>query len=361
MAAMMFIRTAKVKIDALKLPGDWKLRLADPRVQELADSFATVPLLQRPGIRKDREIIWGRDRLAACHLAGHGKIDVDIWECTDDELRVAELTENARRRAGNRDQLVAELVAELARQHRRDERESAEEAAENPMDAFEPGGGGGFSDRNKVLRSEEPTKAEKAAARKAAAKLLGTTPAAVKQAELRAKAVEEAAPAVEEPAAPGAAVAAALKEIDGLLVAAQKRITKLTQDEPELSVRFTPSFPKTRLQEAAAYLRDMSPASECAYCKGVPSEQPKCDPCKASGWLTRGQLKDVPAELRVTGEGAAIYVRGELVRTSALSVSAPTERPPMRAVPKPGRRGQRAVVVDDAGRETEVEIPREEG
>lgn len=112
---MKHIGLKEIRIDSLRLPGDWTRRLASDHVKELARSLDEVPLLQAPGVRKDTlQILWGRDRVAASHLRGDARIMVNVWDCTDLEALWACDTENAFRRAPDleaRRRLIARALA----------------------------------------------------------------------------------------------------------------------------------------------------------------------------------------------------------------------------------------------------------
>jgi hypothetical protein len=159
--------TKFVKVSALGLPGDWKARLKDKRVQkELAPSIeATGGLIDLPVVRtnvKPAKVLSGADRLAALSFLGRAhRVEVRTVECDDLEARRIEASANAHRRQ-DRDAWMAKLVA------------IEEDAARAKV-------------VEEVIASEAPRaeKPKKGKAYETVAAESGTTPAAVKQAAYR--------------------------------------------------------------------------------------------------------------------------------------------------------------------------------
>lgn len=318
-------RLSTVALSSLNLPGDWKHRLSSERVRAMA---ASGDILQPPGIRAaDRSLIFGGDRLAALHV--RGETDVEVWliDCTEAEAARMRIVENLHRRADNQDALKDQLVAlEL--------RLAAERAT-----LVEPTGSVTSETNGADLLPDtdlhrRPKKSARGLAREAAAAAAGTTPEAIRSAEKReaARAKEAAqsigapqataenaeSPPSPPPAVPGLEVATALDEIDRHLKAALASITRLAKAHPEMTERFPLGTLKWTLRETAASLRACAPAAGCAYCKSWPTELPNCGACKGSGWLTKDQERDIPAELLVTGEAEGIFVGGEFVTLAEL-------------------------------------------
>lgn len=308
-----------VTIMDLRLPGDFKARLASEGVRQLADSG---DILQPPAIRKaDSSVIFGGDRLAAQHLRGAQQAEVWVVDCTEDEAEEMRLVENLHRRAENKDHLKTALLRLAER------RVAARLASEQQLP---PTAGD-----NAAPRKPGRPKTEKGIAREEAAVAAGTTPEAIRKAEQRSEAAtcgdvhpgadvfhpEGHAPPVAPP--PGADIAEKLDAIDRLLVQATGLVTKLAKEHPELVERFQVQGLKFALQrEVAPGFRAMRPFRICAYCKEVPSELPLCGACKGSGWMTADQLRDIPVELLVGGERAGIFMDGKFVTLAQLAAAA---------------------------------------
>lgn len=297
--------TRAVRIDRLALPGDWKARLA--RLQDSAADLDKTPRLQRPGLRADgKTIIYGRDRIAAAHLHGDKTVECDLWQCTDAEAERAELVENLRR-PEDQDALKAALVDWERRQL----------APAKVTNCY-------VSDAPKL--GKPVAGEEKGPARAAVAAQLGTTPAAIKQAEYRErKAAREAeeAPAVEETAAMetwGVVVSAsALKsaaltqgyidEMDALLRRVVAAVTKGQETLPEtVAQRLELQRVRMELRAVSARLRSLRPEALCVFCKGVSRYQANCQGCGGTGFIGQEAIDRAPKELKRKGAGAGIFV-----------------------------------------------------
>lgn len=335
---MKFLRTGKVKIAALALPGDWRARLASEHVRDLARSVDELALIHRPTVRDgDNAIITGRDRIAAMHLLGHEVIDVDVFTATDHEVQLAIIVENLRRRVDNRDKLLADL-ADL---YRRFETQPAEVVVQ-PEQQSKPG------------RKKAPT----TVAREKAAAAAGVTTEAVRAAENREKArhAELTPEAAEVPAAPWADVAGALDAIDRLLVQAKTLLTKLTTAHPRQVERFPVHAARTALADATTLLRGMRPHSACPYCVKYLGGDYWCPACHGSLWITADQAAQVPKDLK---DLPAPTAGEKSVVAKAVAVSM-TESAPSPVRREPGVRKERKKKLDvrlkdEAGNETTVD------
>jgi hypothetical protein len=329
---MVRLGTRTMKLASLVMPGDFRQRLEAARVKDLAESFARVPLLQRPGVRaRDKKVIFGGDRLAALSVAGETWVEVDLWDCTDAEMAEARDTENARRR--ERDEAALRRLVE----RRAAEEEAAEEV---PWDT-----GADVSDvtngpaRAEMLQSKQlPPDAEMrrgrrktpaGRAREAVAKQAGTTPKAVKEVEQRAKAREGRIrhddtvvppPPVEthgiraddDTAAAIRLIHNSLHSIDLILRRAKTELSGflgvLEKVTAALTVQLDAQELARVLDEATRVVRGAKPSDLCVYCALVPSERKRCAACRGSGYLTADQMRSVPKELN----GTQIYVNGKL-------------------------------------------------
>ncbi|HEY7374543.1 MAG TPA: hypothetical protein VIF57_20435, partial [Polyangia bacterium] len=289
----------RVSMSLIEITDDIRARMGQPHVAELAASFdeatggepGNALWLQRKGDKY--EVVAGRDRCAALLLKGATEAPARIGDwSTPGELRRATIIENLRRRADDRDAMIAELVGQ------------AEASQDGPP-------------------WKAPSKqAAKAGARKQVARQLGITPKAVKQAEHRDKArkAEAAAPATPEarPPAPSApppietwgialddvtssqviAVQRAVDAADKHLRAAQAALTELgaTTLSSALSSRF-----KDDAHRLAANIRAARPVALCPWCKdGQEIGDGYVDACHACGgkaWVTAEQLDAAPPEL----------------------------------------------------------------
>lgn len=331
---MKFLRTGKVKIAALTLPGDWRARLASEHVRDLARSVDELALIHRPAVREDNAIITGRDRIAAMHLLGHEVIDVDVFTATDHEVQLAIIVENLRRRVDNRDKLLADL-ADL---YRRFETQPAEVVVQ-PEQQSKPG----------------RKKAATTVAREKAAVAAGVTTEAVRAAENRekARAAELTPEPADLPVAPGADVAEALDAIDRLLVQAKTLLTKLTTAHPRQVERFPVHAARTALADATTLLRGMRPHSACPYCVKYLGGDYWCPACHGSLWITADQAAQVPKDLGVSPAPAAGAKGVDHAPSPFESAPSPVRREP--GVRKERKKKLDVRLKDEAGNETTVD------
>jgi hypothetical protein len=342
-----------VAIDSLRLPGDFRARLESHNVKSLAGSGE---ILQPPAIRKeDRSVIYGGDRLAALHLRGEKETECWVYEVDEDQAEEMRLVENIHRRHDNKDFLIAKLVALRERRLTLTQDANSGQTDHPAPDAPEPG-------RPKTPRG---------LAREQVAAAAGITTEAVRSAEKRAAAADREvhddgpAPAQDSPASPGLAESLALDELDRLLMAAVKAITKLAKEFPALVERFDVAGLKWKLQrEVAPGFRAMRPQDRCLFCKRWPGVMENCPACKGGGWIVADQLNDIPKELLATGKDEGIFVEGEFVTLKALaeakvtvrdraarkamqSPAAKAARELIRTAPVPTERATRTVLEDD--------------
>jgi len=165
-----------VRLSQLKLPPDFEARLKMAHVRALAETFEDTggSPIDLPVVRMDFkpwELLSGGDRCAALVLVGRAdRILVRPVECTNLEARFLRAIPNAHRRQ-DRDQWLAELVG--AKSEQAEERRLVAEEKQRAK-----------SGSNSLLLPTRQTKAEIHAE---VARETGTTPAAVKQAEHRAR------------------------------------------------------------------------------------------------------------------------------------------------------------------------------
>lgn len=326
----------RVAIESLRLPGDWLKRLAAPHVRALADSGE---IMNPPAIRKEtREVIHGGDRLAAEHVRGQRETEVWVYsDLTDDQVAEMRDVENAFRRDTDleaRARLVARKAAAIADAPGNLLTESANSPDEAPR-------------RGRPPSPEGQARAEVAAA-------AGVSKNALEKQASREKHDDGPPPGsvirpgdVAPSATPGLAEAVALDELDRLLMAAVKQITKLAKEFPALVERFDVAGLKYQLQRVVAPgFRGMYPQGRCHYCKQVASELSRCAACKGSGWIAGCQLNDIPPELQIRGKGEGIFVEGKFVTLADLAAreSKGKKKPPSKSAAVPVDRSTRVVL-----------------
>lgn len=327
---MKFLGTKTMKIAALTLPGDWKKLLRSEEAGALSASLAHVPMLQRPGVRKsDRAVIWGRHRLAALTLAGHATAEVDLWSCTDDELATARDVENAFRRAPDADarlRLIERWTTEILR-----EREEApvRVSRDNVPEIT-----------HRAVRRPKEAKTE---ARERVAALAGVSPETLRKHEQRARKAEEKQ---HQPPAWGSdadgeeatsqtwlsrldafetwglvhlmtegfarqvvQTREAVTRLDGAFRGLLAQITGIEKAvEPAVFADLELQTLRTRLQQQASAIRAQYPVAICPWCKGFVDLMRHCRGCRGRAMVGREALDRAPAELRVGGEGAGVFV-----------------------------------------------------
>lgn len=326
---MKFTGYKHVQLSSLRFDiPDVKKRSKAAHVAELAASIRESgdDLIHAPTVRAEsRELVCGRDRIAALIMLKAKKLWVHLVDCTDAEARMLERAENAYRRPiENRDQLIAEMVA-LA---------SAQIVAESAVAARE---GGTVSPPSKH--------AVTATARKQVARAAGIKPASVKKAQQRAArkasgggpsaAAETPSTARREPMASspggydmatsgaaaggasgedvqpptldllgcddasGEAVAKfargdqeAIDRADQLLRQAQGELRKLTTCTAFQQLH-------QQVHRVASMVRAARPEFICPWCKGLPKTTvAACEPCAGLGYVSHEIAGRSPPELR---------------------------------------------------------------
>ncbi len=357
-------RTVEVQVDALILAGGWQKQLDADKVAEIAESFVSVGQLAPIAITKDRRVLWGHHRIAAAKDVGWKKIRCEIVDASSAEGTEARgIAENLHRRTvtgPERDKLRKRFIALTQPIDDVDRDVAAIQAAELPEKkrgkAALPG-----RDAQLITRSGAPKKGrpvgtgtKEVAHRKSVARAMvvteGTLRRSVKRATIAESPPEPPAPVIktheiEIPADIDNNIRILAEGLDGIenaLKTAQARVTKLVDDTAaNPSRRMDLQLLKERLKMLAAAVRDHRPASACVYCKLVPTIVETCTACKATGYLERAQLEDVPKELLIEGEGAGIFEAGQFTKLSELSGKPAT---------KSATKGKRQIaVVDEHG------------
>lgn len=319
---------------------DIAARMQQPHVAELAASrkkLAINPPLVGPG----GVLIAGRDRIAAELLNGSSAVFCHVVaEVTDEDLAEMELAENAHRRHEDRDALLARLVRLKAEKIRErgaaaPERDGSPNSAPAADDGMDPAPPPSPSKRITVqdVRKGRPV-SPTGEARREVAKLAGTTPEAVRQAERRA-AEKEQPPEPEAPRAPalnlfGLPREGRIAEIDLNAESHQQHIDELANaleqsqkwlnkaaDACNHAGSYRPEHRKRKafqndvdrllgqVRNLAGSVRGARPAALCPYGKGNCSAA--CPFCGGASYATRDQVAgQVPAELLREGADAMV-------------------------------------------------------
>ena len=298
-----------VFVSQLRLSGDIERRRKQPHVIELGDSFeatggqpAEAPIVEFHTFR----LIAGEDRIAAALNKGLLKVDVLAVSGTPEELERLALVENVRRRHGGHDDQVRRL---LAIEHPTPSETFPE--VDDDVDDDPP-----LSPR----KPGRPTTGKGEAVKNVAA-LTGKTPAAVRAAAYRSDKASEPTPPVSDDArsintlclkVPDEVKADAmgetlfLEDIVRQLVKLQGDCTRHLVPYPQL---------KERLHEASANARANMPQSVCPHCKCSKLKN-GCLACRGRGWLRVHEMKNIPPELKATGNDAVVFVEGKLTKLS---------------------------------------------
>lgn len=298
---------------SLKLEGDWRARLAEPRIKLRARSIEQIGVIHEPLVRwADKRPIAGRDRIAALVKLGHDRITVKAIDCTDEEAQAIAAAENSERRHLTPKELQAEAaktVDSLARS-----------IAESTGKKARGGGRGGSA--------KAQAEAEVAAA-------LGVKPKTLaKQRERASK--REGQPPPAEPEAPAVAPPPPIQtfgieldqawldgikehqlSLDGMLAAMANVSRHLTA----LEGAEVPKHP-ARLQEMRrmvtqlrAFIAGSKPTHLCPWCKGQQSALSGCSACTdgtaGTAIVLAHQMGSCPAELLET-DPLVYYDHGSL-------------------------------------------------
>jgi len=326
-ASYKLVSVKSIRVD---MP-DIKRRMKASHVEDLARDIRAHgdQPIHAPTVRaKTNDLVCGRDRFAATLVNGSKKLWVHIVECTDDEAKELELTENIYRRADNR----AELLARLVQLQKQKIRAEEKEATGNTV-----AGAGGAS---------RPPKHEKTVtkeARAAVARAAGVSPVAVKRAEERAAAAKaEEAEAPDETEQEGAVVYELpegfnafglivsqdeIREIENITLvlgdwdkANRRTLGHLTDIEKAGGAALAPTHAqkiRERLQAAGHAIRDAIPASLCYFCKSLDALKAACPACGGTGVVGMHGGDNVPPELKLGEPEARVAVNGKFVLVGA--------------------------------------------
>jgi hypothetical protein len=262
-------------------PGDIESRRREPHVIKLSESLTmsggepAEPIILE---HRTNRLLCGRDRFAACLLAGRTEVDARFCSGSPEALAALTEVENAYRRHSikERDDSLARLV-NLEIDTRGNFRQPA---------------------INSVKSVGRPTNPKTEAIREVA-EVTGNSESVVRKAVDKA----EQRPVVDVPDVvidtlgmeiPTKILKQTSLEKSGLtkihkqLVQLQR---ELTLSEKEVGHQYQTA--KAALHDAARAVADAMPESVCLWCKLVPAIQPKCLGCRGKGWLTVGEHRAI--------------------------------------------------------------------
>lgn len=282
----------RMKLAKIVLPGDFKARLKKPHVKALRESLAStggVPLARPVVQEKTRRAVAGMDRIAALMLAGADMVEVEIVRGAADELADLADVENAHRRHDDRD---AAIVRVLERERKRLENKTS----------------------GRVEMVQPVPRTTGGAAATTVAKKFNTTPAAVRQAEKRARVKAAPEPGPTEPEPPcidlydlpiRAAVEINARAVQVCIDAADKAMRECQAQLKRLEGTDYDGGMRQRLHGMAHTLaheiRAERPVSACPYCKAT---IPDCPTCGGRGYVAK--LHNVPPDMLLRGMRAII-------------------------------------------------------
>ena len=319
--------TKEVAISSLRLPSGWKQVLASDQAARVGKSLEHAPILQRPAIRKaDRSVIFGLHRIAAASRDGQTTVVVDVWDV--DEAEAAEMRdiENGIRRPPDVDaqqRLLDKWTADI--KGTRDDANSATPVAKLPT-AARPGRPktprGEARENLAAARGVSPGAQARADQRKAKAEEAETLPQLPESWLYRLGAFETWGVEISEDFAQ--VVVQARQAVDAVGAKLNAVLSSITaqQKEAEATVSVMLDFNGlySRLQQDAGALRSARPEALCCYCKAVPLLMRNCKGCNGLGTVGRDALANAPAELKVGGDEAGVYLKpNEFRRLSELA------------------------------------------
>lgn len=289
---MKVIGIESVRLDRLRLPGNWRKILSDDRVHKIVASRKHVGILQEPIVRaSDMRPLCGLGRIASCAVLQEEEVTVKLVECTDEEAVIVTLAENGVRThdSAKAASLEKDLLAML---------EAREPSNDPPWDG--------------VSMKRGRPKNPKIAAREMAAEASGLKPETLRMREYRDK-VKNAPPVLPaEPTAPPFRTIGRelhptfirqVAKVHEDLSSAAKRLSAALSDLTRLEKSGLPyrrdrvDRLKEDLRSLSEAFRSMRPAALCPSCKGVDDVQNECAGCATVGYITEGQVASVPSEL----------------------------------------------------------------
>lgn len=282
----------------LKAPGNLRALMESEFVKELAESIDKYGMVNPPTINKvTKEIIAGRNRVAAHFVLKRDMIEVCYVELEDLHAKALEIVENLHRR--HDPEMQAQLQYDLMRIY--EEEEKARDTAGD------------------TARDDKNTRGPKASPRrravKRAAEVTGKKTATIQRAVQRAEKKERDAKTVKASVADNPTVITFGLDIDADfllriaeiqavcdaaysgLVDAQRRLTKLRNNESPIQQSAHAALLRI-YSPAASTTKAWRPVAICPGCKLMETILPECSFCFGSGYVGEGQWKNVPRELK---------------------------------------------------------------
>lgn len=304
---MNVLRLKELRIDRLRLPGDFPKRVEEEKGKDRVRSIREHGLIHPPMVRVGtQEVVTGVSSIAALVAGGEKTVRCQLIECTDDELQILREQETLQSRKLTYEERAAAIDRYTLLLEKQEERRVVEERIRDPEAT------GRFFRRPKRV------------ARERLAETLGVTVDTVKQREYRAKKrLREIGPFDGPEEAfkrygmeltvefEDRLIAArmALKKVTGALQTAQRAMTLLKQAKLDLPETRTKRL-AAMIDEAAKWSKACKPMGLCPYCKGVPEVCNKCLSCAGSAILFHNQIDGVLPELK-NKENPVVYVQGE--------------------------------------------------
>jgi ParB-like chromosome segregation protein Spo0J len=302
------LRLKMLRIDRLKLPGDFPKRVEAEKGRDRARSIGEHGLIRPAMVRQGtQEVIIGVDDIAA--LAGLGKEDVrcEIVECTDDEvkiLRLEDALQSKHHTADERHSMKGELLILMEKQEKR---RLVEERIRDPE------GDGRHYSKLRAARASKERLAEK----------MGISMAAIHKAQARARKRLKAREEIEVPVPVKRFGMELTEAFEDRLVAARKGTQRLAghiatchrvlgemrKAKLDLPAKQMERF-EAMMDEAGNYIRNWTPIGLCPYCKGIPKLCPACPSCGGSAMYFKVQENGVLPEL-LNAKDPVVYVDGE--------------------------------------------------
>jgi hypothetical protein len=315
-----------VYVTKIRAPGDIELVRKEQLTQEIGDSYEFTggepvdPIILDASLR----LHGGKHRFAAALNKGLKHVQAIVVTGTPEEVETLALIEQTKRRKST-DAEIARLVELQHPAPAQTFPEVYDETAPFPTDdEYEAAKA---IETAPPLAPRKPGRPDegKGASIKAVAQATGKTPAAVRQAEYRARKAAEPTPPDPVQACidtmgfdvPASVLEDAqdhlslLEEMSRTLIASQGALTRFTNEHGVLLARI-----REPLHDASALVKAFMPASVCLYCKCT-KHRKGCPGCSGRGWVTASGAKAVTDErMKATGELAGIYVDGKWVKLS---------------------------------------------
>lgn len=304
---MNVLRLKELRIDRLRLPGDFPKRVEEETGKDRVRSIREHGLIHPPMVRVGtQEVVTGVSNIAALVAGGEKTVRCQLIECTDDELQILREQETLQSRKLAPEERAAAIDRYTLLLEKQEERRVVEERIRDPEAT------------GRLFRRP------KTVARERLAETLGVTVDTVKQREYRArKRLRELGPfdgpeeafkrfgmeLTEEFEDRLISAKMGLKKITNALETAQRAMAALKKAKLDLPETRTKRL-AAMIDEAVKWSKACKPVGLCPYCKGIPEVCNKCLSCAGSAVLFHNQADGVLPELK-NKETPVVYVQGE--------------------------------------------------